>query len=155
MNIIANPFQMPPVHKLGNTKNKHVIHRAKDNFFLVSWVSLQGNLWSSETCAWPQTYHMSEFLHVKIQGGIKMMHPVLQLCPTLCCSIDCIPQSYGCMTVKVKLLSHVQLFATPWTVAYQALPSMGFSRQEYWSGLPFRSPEDLPDPGIQPRSPAW
>ena len=83
------------------------------------------------------------------------MHPVLQLCPTLCYSIDCIPQSYGCMTVKVKLLSHVQLFATPWTVAYQALPSMGFSRQEYWSGLPFRSPEDLPDPGTQPRSPAW
>ena len=39
--------------------------------------------------------------------------------------------------VKVKLLSCVQLFATPWTVAHQASPSMGFSRQEYWSGLPF------------------
>ena len=44
--------------------------------------------------------------------------------------------------------------ATPWTVAYQALPSMGFSRQECWSGLPFLSPEDLADPGIEPRSPA-
>ena len=43
---------------------------------------------------------------------------------------------------------------TPWTVAYQAPPSMGFSRQEYWSGLPFPSPGDLPDPGIQPGSPA-
>ena len=43
--------------------------------------------------------------------------------------------------------------ATPWTVAYQAPPSMGFSRQECWSGLPFPSPEDLPDPGIEPRSP--
>ena len=43
---------------------------------------------------------------------------------------------------------------TPWTVAYQAPPSMGFSRQEYWSGLPFPSPGDLPDPGIKPRSPA-
>ena len=43
---------------------------------------------------------------------------------------------------------------TPWTVAYQASPSMGFSRQECWSGLPFPSPEDLPDPGIEPRSPA-
>ena len=43
---------------------------------------------------------------------------------------------------------------TPWTVAYQAPPSMGFSRQEYWSGLPFPSPEVLPDPGIKPRSPA-
>ena len=56
--------------------------------------------------------------------------------------------------VKVKLLSHVQLFATPWTVAYQALRSMGFSSQEYWSGLPFPSPGDLPNPGIEPRSPA-
>ena len=42
----------------------------------------------------------------------------------------------------------------PWTVAYQAPPSMGLSRQECWSGLPFPSPGDLPDPGIEPRSPA-
>ena len=56
--------------------------------------------------------------------------------------------------MKVKSLSHVQLFATPWTVAYQAPVSMGFSRQEYWSGLPFPSPGDLPDPGIKPGSPA-
>ena len=54
--------------------------------------------------------------------------------------------------VKVKSLSRVQLFATPWTVALQAPPSMGFSRQEYQSGLPFPSPGDLPDPGIKPRS---
>ena len=54
----------------------------------------------------------------------------------------------------VKLLSHVRLFVTPWTVAYQALPSMGFSRQVYWSELLFPSPGDLPDPGIEPRSPA-
>ena len=53
----------------------------------------------------------------------------------------------------MKSLSRVRLFATPWTVAYQALLSMGFSRQEYWSGLPFPSPGDLPDPGIEPRSP--
>ena len=56
--------------------------------------------------------------------------------------------------VKVKLLSRVQPFATPWTVAYQAPPSMGFSRQECWSGLPFPSPGDLPNPGIEPGSPA-
>ena len=56
--------------------------------------------------------------------------------------------------VKVKSLSHVWLFATPWTVAYQAPPSMVFSRQEYWSGMPFPSPGDLPNPGIEPRSPA-
>ena len=56
-------------------------------------------------------------------------------------------------TVKVKSLSPVRLFATPWTVAHQAPPSMGFSRQEYWSGLPFPSPEDLPNPEIEPGSP--
>ena len=55
--------------------------------------------------------------------------------------------------VKVKLLSRVRLFATAWTVAYNAPPSMGCSRQEYWSGLPFPSPEDLPNPGIEPGSP--
>ena len=43
---------------------------------------------------------------------------------------------------------------TPWTAAYQALPSMEFSRQEYWSGVPFPSPGDLPNPGIKPGSPA-
>ena len=52
-----------------------------------------------------------------------------------------------------KSLSHVWLFATPWTVAQQAPPSMEFSRQEYWSGLPFPSPGDLPDSGIKPGSP--
>ena len=58
------------------------------------------------------------------------------------------------MKVKVKSLTRVRLFATPWTIAHQAPLSMGFSRQEYWSGLPFPSPGDLPDPGIKPRSPA-
>ena len=55
---------------------------------------------------------------------------------------------------RKEKLSHVRLFATPWTIAYQAPPSMGFSRQEYWSGLLFPSPGDLPNPGIKPRSPA-
>ena len=57
--------------------------------------------------------------------------------------------------MKVKSLSRIRLFATPWTIGYQAPLSMGFSRQEYWSGLPFPSPGDLPDPGIEPRSPAF
>ena len=55
--------------------------------------------------------------------------------------------------MKVKLLSCVQLFVTPWTAAYQAPLSMGFSRKEHWSGLPLPSPGDLPNPGIEPRSP--
>ena len=66
---------------------------------------------------------------------------------------DC---SDGSTTLRreVKSLSRVQLFATLWTVTYQPPLSMGFSRQEYWSGLPFPSPGDLPHPGIEPRSPA-
>ena len=56
--------------------------------------------------------------------------------------------------VKVKSLSRVRLFATPWTIAHQAFLSMGLSRQEYWSGLPGPSPGDLPDPGMEPTSPA-
>ena len=54
----------------------------------------------------------------------------------------------------MKSFSHVQLFVTPWTVAHQAPPSIGFSRQEYQSGLPFPSPGDLLDPGVEPGSPA-
>ena len=55
---------------------------------------------------------------------------------------------------SVKSFSRVRFFATLWTVAHKDPPSMGFSRQEYWSGLPFPSPGDLPNPGIEPRSPA-
>ena len=58
------------------------------------------------------------------------------------------------LSLSQKSLSHVRLFATPWTVAHQAPPSMEFSRREYWSGLPFPSPGDLPNPGIKPGSPA-
>ena len=101
----------------------------------------------------------------------------LQSCPTLCNPIDSSPQGSPVPGIlqartlewvaisftmhesekwklKVKSLSPVWLFATPWTAAYQAPPSMGFSRQEYWSGLPLPSPGDLPDPGIEPGSPA-
>ena len=86
----------------------------------------------------------------------------LQLCPTLCDPIDGSPPgspvpgilqartlewaaislpSAWKWKVKVKLLSRVQLLATPWTAAYQAPPSIRFSRQEYWSGVPLSSPE--------------
>ena len=59
------------------------------------------------------------------------------------------------LVLKVKSLSRVRLFVTPWTVAYQAPPSMGFSRQEYWSGVPFPSLGNLLDPGIEPGSPTF
>ena len=55
----------------------------------------------------------------------------------------------------LKLLSRVRLFVTPWAIAYHAPPSMGFSREEYWSGLPFPSPGDLPISGIEPGSPTF
>ena len=63
--------------------------------------------------------------------------------------------SLGVLTLlggKACVLSHVQLFATPWTIDCQAPLCMGFSRHEYWSGLPFPTPGDLPDPGIEPTS---
>ena len=90
----------------------------------------------------------------------------LQSCPTLCDPIDgsppgsAVPGILQARTlewvaisfsnawkwkVKVKSLSHVRLLATPWTAAHKAPPSMGFSRQEYWSGVPLPSPISLPD----------
>ena len=65
--------------------------------------------------------------------------------------LSCTVWSYALL---LGLLSHVQLFVTLWTVACQAPLSMGFSRQEYWSGLPFPPPGDLSDPGIKLASPA-
>ena len=56
--------------------------------------------------------------------------------------------------MKVKSLSRVRLLVTPWTAAYQAPPSLEFSRQKHWSGLPLPSPGDLSDPGIEPGSPS-
>ena len=65
-----------------------------------------------------------------------------------------LPVSYEESSFSVKpVFSCVLLFETPWTVACQAPLSMGFPRQEYWSGLPFPSPGDLPDPGVEPASP--
>ena len=66
--------------------------------------------------------------------------------------IFCLVDLFIGVKVKMKSLSCVQLFVTPWTVAYQSPPSMGFSRQGYWSGLPFPSPGDLHYPGTEPRS---
>ena len=77
---------------------------------------------------------------------------VLSSCQSSTHSVSNLP--FKAFLVKVKPPSPVQLFVILWTVVYQVSLSMGFSRQEYWSGLPFPSPGDLPDPGIKPRSPA-
>ena len=90
-------------------------------------------------------------------GPEPLLRPALSLWTGLSSSAPSVLLKTGCKQVKkvkMKPLSRVQLFATPWTVAYEALPSMGFSRQEYWSGLPSPSPGDLPNPGTEPRSPA-
>ena len=75
----------------------------------------------------------------------------------LLCKTGAFSNSYTWITLKMKVkmksLSRVWLFATPCTIAYQAPLSMGFSRQEYWSRLPFPSPGHLPNPGTEPRSP--
>ena len=71
------------------------------------------------------------------------------------CSSTCVQPhtSQVSLNKKSESVSCFSLFATPWTVAHQTPPSMEFSRQEYWGGLPFPSPGNLPDPGIEPRSP--
>ena len=82
--------------------------------------------------------------------GIEPRSPAFQA--------DALPSELkGLLLLLLLLLSRftcVQLCATPWTVAPQAPPYMGLSRQEYWSGLPFPSLGDIPDPGIEPSSPA-
>ena len=75
------------------------------------------------------------------------------LCSLMNCRFSICAYCRVCIS-SVQSLSRVRLFATPWTVAYQAPPSMGFSRQECWSGLPFPSPGDLPDPEIESMSSA-
>ena len=84
-------------------------------------------------------------LHSLLQGQICLLLKVFDLVILIL--------SFYLGKVKVKSFSHVRLFATPWTVAHQAPLSMEFSRQEYWSGVPFPSPEDLPNTGIEPGSP--
>ena len=91
-----------------------------------------------------KTQRQSPFLGLTITPG-SPEEPVLSL----------IQQGHVKEEKKVKSLSRVQLFVIPYTVAHQAPLSMEFSRQEYWSGLPFPSPGDLPDPGIEPGSPTF
>ena len=85
-------------------------------------------------------------------GSLLTLTPTTHISQGICLGSH---RSMMCVCVCVcESLSHVRLFATPWTVACQALLSMEFSWQEYWSALSFPSPGDLPDPGIKPRSPA-
>ena len=106
---------------------------------------------------------------VTVSCSVAAAGKSLQSCPTLCNPMDGSPPGSsvpGILQARTlewvaisfssawKLLSHAQLFVTPWTTAHQAPLSMRFSRQGYWSGVPFPSPGDLPHPGIKPRSAA-
>ena len=91
-----------------------------------------------------------------VQGTLKSLfqHHSSKASILWCSAFFIVQLSQPYMKVKVKSLSHVRLFATLWTVAHQAPQSMEFFRQEYWSGLPFPSPEDLLNLGIEPGSPS-
>ena len=91
-------------------------------------------------------------LSIGVSGVLKSPTIVLLLISPFILFSICLTYCGALMLkVKVKLLSRVRLFVTLWTVSHQAPLSMGFPRQEYWSGLPFRSPGNLPNPGIQTR----
>ena len=113
----------------------------KSTLFLLS-IFVVSNIHMTNICSFP--FNRNSFF-----SSIYLSIVYLSICPYTNSPVHL----YTHMNVNVKSLSRVRLFTTQWTVAYQAPPSMGFSRQEYWSGLPFPSPKDLPNPGIKPRSP--
>ena len=88
--------------------------------------------------------------HHQPESGLWVTHMYLQMCKIY--FVHLLVISAILMYVPVQLLSCVQLFGTPWTVAPQAPLPMGFPKREYWSGLPFPPPGDPPDPGIEPLS---
>ena len=95
-------------------------------------------------------------LYIQTRSGTPLSSTPVVECRDLLLNHSSIQRTsvvYG-ISEPMKLLSHVRFFAIPWTVPYQAPPSVEFSRQfQYWCGLPFPSPGDLPDPGIEPGLP--
>ena len=97
--------------------------------------------------------HHSSTLGLLTASFPLVISPILKASDTVQVPMISKHEALPQVKVKVKSLSPIRLLATPWTVTYQAPPSMGFSRQEYWSGLPFPSPGDLPNPGLNPGLP--
>ena len=124
----------------------------KDGLWAGHWLQCEGRL---DHCAWllPQaSLELSRERGVGIsQGSKKKVTRNFWCLPRICTHVQLMWQPWN--RSEEKSLSRVWLFATPWTVTCQAPLSMGFSKQEYWSGLSFPSPGDLPNPGIEPRSP--
>ena len=127
---------------------------AKKEFFILYWSVVSGKQQSDSV----MYVCMCVCIYICICVCVCIyvcvcVYVYMYVCVCICVYIH----RHVCVSVCVcvyESLSHVQLFATPWTVAHQAPLSLEFYRQEYWSGLPFPSTEDLPDPGIKPMSPA-
>ena len=102
----------------------------------------QSSTWNLRSHLWLLLYFYIQQVTEPVNYPYSFFYPPLLFLPPTQC------QSYFESQSDVA-----QSFATPWTVGYNAPPSVGFSSQEYWSGLPFPSPEDLPNPGIEPGSP--
>ena len=124
---------------------------------------------------WLITDNFLNFIPIKDQKLEKFKHPPLNKMPSFWSAVLCLPMAHSLhlgmpffqlfsfpiplpafvsLVIVAQSLNRVWLFVTPWTVARQAPRSMGLPRQEYWSGLPFPSPGDLPNPGIELVSPA-
>ena len=138
--------EAPP--SLGFSRQEHWITTNCGEFF---------KRWEYQT-SWPASWeiYMQVKKQVRTGNGTKDRFQIRKGVHQGCILSPCLFNLYAeWVSEWVKSLSRVWLFATPWTVAHQALPSMGFSKQEYWSGLPFPSPGDLPDPEIKLVSPAF
>ena len=112
-----------------------------------------GDLYVYGTMVRPTIFKVNHNLH-KQNKTLDYQTPLLPLITWIKVTHKLPTTKFSQTSNEVKSLSRVRLFAIPWTIAYQIPPSVGFSRQEYWSGLPFPSPGDLPNPGIEPGSPA-
>ena len=155
---------------LGGTRKEYGEHPTRLGTHITSLTSLvmQGSAWPlrGNPKPWtPQFHAVPRFeidqqpsvlpsllvtcVHVQSLSHVQLFATLWTIACQASLSIGFLRQEYC-----VGVLSHVRLLATPWTVAPQIPLSMGFSRQEYWSGLPLPFPGDLPDPGIEPMSPA-
>ena len=139
--------------------NRHgvALHALTYSKYLISEKNLQNSLYYMTLFMHTHT-HIHTYIHIYIYIYIYICDCIKKIRKTNKTdnTITSVIRGYLCLlpfTLCAWLLSHVWLFATPWTVAQQAPLSMGFSRQEYWSGLPCPPPGDLPVPGIEPRSP--
>ena len=111
----------------------------------LSCVQLFVNPWTAARAS-PSFTNSQSLLKLSIELVMPSNH--LILCRLLLLLPSIFPSIRVFSNESALCISRVQLFVTPWTIARQAPPSMGVSRQEYWSALPFPSPGDLPDPGI-------